>query len=233
MSRKLPGASGKSATSQTLQEQLDLRIEKLIVRNPAVQKVLFSIQKFELAPGSKVLIDGPSGIGKTTFLHVLAGLMLPAEGKIFFGSREMTAMTDSERTRFRRQHIGLVFQRLNLLDQLTTLENVILALPGLESEEIRARNLLSELGLEKVIDRRTAALSLGEQQRAAVARVLLQNPEIILADEPTSSLDDVNATAIAKSLLGLGPAKTVIVVSHDDRLKKHFQKIVHFGELVS
>lgn len=214
-------------------EKFDLRIEDVAVYNPSGKKPLFVIQEFELPIGSKVLIDGPSGIGKSTFLHLIAGLLRPSRGRIHFGQREMTTASERERTRFRREHLGLVFQRLNLLDQLTVLENMILPLPRFESEEVRARQVLAQMGLEKMVDRRSAGLSLGEQQRAAVARVLLQDPEIILADEPTSSLDEVNASLIAKALLATGSQKTVIVVSHDDRLKKHFQQVIHFQELVS
>lgn len=219
--------------SESNTEKFDLRLEELSLHNASAKKPLFTIKNFEIPTGTKILIEGPSGIGKSNFLHLLAGMRTPSAGKILFNQRDMALASESERANFRRDNMGIVFPSSNFIEHISVLENLLLALPRFDAEEVRARNLLSEMGLEKAADKRASTLNIGEQQRAAVARALLQDPKIILADEPTSALDDANCAVIAKALLACGPSKTVVVVSHDERLKKHFQKTVSFGDLIS
>lgn len=161
--------------------------------------------------------------------------MLPTTGAIHVGDHEITKMTDAERARFRRTNIGLIFQKLNLLSHLTVAENVELALsPNLAPAEGRAKRVASALARVKLGDRsgeRTAVLSGGEQQRVAVARVLAQAPELILADEPTSSLDDENAAFVIEALKSAAQGKTLLVVSHDDRLHQAFKDVRTLGDL--
>lgn len=188
---------------------------------------LFKIPHLEIKSGEKLLIKGESGKGKTTFLHMLAGLFLPTLGEVTLGETSLNLLSEDERCLLRRKKIGLIFQKLNLIDHLTARENVYL-LGGDEKEDY-----LSKVGLNNKDNTLVARLSLGEQQRVAIARVLASNFEIILADEPTSSLDSKNAKLVMEKLLEASLDKTLIVVSHDDRIEKFFTRIVDFEEIIS
>ncbi len=159
--------------------------------------------------------------------------MLPSEGDVFFSGRSFSKMSDSERSQIRRKNIGLIFQKLNLLTHLTPTENVSLAVQTLKDDatENLVANALKQVRMDAYAHERTANLSGGEQQRIAVARVLAQNPEIILADEPTSSLDDDNAEFVIDALKTAAKGKTLLVVSHDDRLTKKFTERLSFDQL--
>ncbi len=202
---------------------------------------LFVVPDLKIEPGERVLIQGASGRGKTTLLHLIAGLFLPSEGVVEIGGNRLTTLNDDERCELRRAQFGIVFQKLNLLEHLTASENVELALPkSLPSGKGTGRDEIVAAALKSVkmtdhADDRAATLSLGEQQRVAVARVLAAKPAIILADEPTSSLDDENAEFVMSALLEAaspkqGQARTLVVVSHDARVKKSFQRIINFSE---
>lgn len=186
--------------------------------------------QLDITSGERLLIQGASGRGKTTFLHLLAGLFLPASGVVEIGERRLTTMSDEERCDLRRQKFGIVFQKLNLIEHLTAVENVRLALPRNQDSASVAAQALREVGLEARAYDRAATMSVGEQQRVAVARVLASRPEIILADEPTSSLDDTNSEFVVQSLFKAAEGRTLIVVSHDARVKKSFQRVVNFTE---
>lgn len=190
--------------------------------------LLFHISSLSFKEGEKILIKGASGKGKTTFLHLLAGLFLPDQGTISIGSKAITELTDSERSLFRRQHIGMIFQKLNLLDHLTALENVELGLFEKKSNEKTYRALAS-VGLKNREHDKTAIMSLGEQQRVAIARALVGNYKIVLADEPTSSLDEKNALEVTRLLIESCAQKTLIVVSHDQRIEKFFDRVLDFS----
>jgi putative ABC transport system ATP-binding protein len=179
------------------------------------------------------LLRGASGSGKSSLLHLMAGLMLPTEGTVQVGDRTLNSMNDQERSRLRREHIGLIFQKLNLLSHLTVSENVQLSLLGL-SEAEKAKRVAQALARVKITDlagARASVLSGGEQQRVAVARVLAQSPLMILADEPTSSLDDENAAFVIEALKIAAQGKTLFVASHDDRLTGSFKDIRTLSEL--
>lgn len=169
-------------------------------------------------------MSGPSGKGKTSFLHLLAGLYTPQTGTVQIGDHSLEKLNDSERAKFRRSHFGIVFQKLNLLEHLTPVENILL---DCESEKTASANL-QRVGLSHRVDNLSSQLSLGEQQRVAIARVLSANKSIILADEPTSSLDDANAEQVMQLLLETAQNKTLVVVSHDQRLKKFFDRHLDF-----
>lgn len=173
-------------------------------------------------PGRLTVIVGPSGSGKTTLLHSLAGVIAPAAGSVRYGETRLETMRESARDEWRRRHCGLVFQDFRLIDELDALGNVLLParfaqfrLPGALRD--RARRLLDGFG----VPRRSgpaARLSRGERQRVALARALLLDPPIILADEPTASLDRRNAEAIAAELQRLAGSdgRIVICASHDE-----------------
>lgn len=195
------------------------------------RRPLFAIDDLKIRTGDKVLIKGASGRGKTTFLHLLAGLLLPDQGRIVLGETEISKLDDASRTRFRRAHIGLIFQKLNLIEHLTALENVELSMSR-PANLAKAKDALRLVGLSGREDERTSVLSLGEQQRVAVARVLAGQSEIVFADEPTSSLDEKNAVEVTKLLIDASQAKTLIVVSHDQRIETYFSTIKNFEDLI-
>jgi putative ABC transport system ATP-binding protein len=210
---------------------MGISLKEISVFLPRKEKPLFEIAKLELATGSKTLIRGSSGRGKTTLLHLIAGLFLPPTGEITIGETELHRLHEGERSDFRRRNIGIIFQRLNLLEQLTARENVLLGLPGGANPD-SALTALEKLKVADKAEVLTAKLSLGEQQRVAVARVLAAAPAVILADEPTSSLDAENAELVRKNLFEAAQGKTLVVVSHDERLAKGFDRILEFGEWV-
>lgn len=190
---------------------------------------LFFIPHLEIASGSRVLIQGPSGRGKTTLLHLLAGLLPPTEGSVALNDIELGRLSETELCRLRREKMGIIFQKLNLVAHLTAKENLLLALGGDEGDLAKA---LETVGMHESLSTWSQNLSLGEQQRVAVARVLYQKPQLVLADEPTSSLDDSNSKKVIASLLGLSRDTTVIVVSHDHRIRDDFDTVYDFEKLV-
>jgi cell division transport system ATP-binding protein len=187
----------------------------------ALKDITLSVNK-----GEFVFLTGPSGAGKTTLLRLLFREEEPSAGKIFFDGQDIAALNSRGVARLRRQ-IGLVFQEFKLLPRLTALENVALAaevigLPRKESRE-RARRILTDLGLEKSYHTRPLALSGGEQQRIAIARALINQPALVLADEPTGNLDPDIADEIMHLFVQMRVrGTTLIVASHDLPLIKRF-----------
>lgn len=202
------------------------------VNLPGSGGTLFKLPEFSIESGAKVLIEGESGRGKTTFLHLIAGLFHPAEGTVEVGGHQLNTMNDEERCQFRRDHIGIIFQKLNLVEYLTPLENVLLSLGESARAREKAVTALKSVGLGERVNVRSSVLSLGEQQRVAVARVLAADAGIILADEPTSSLDEKNAANVMDLLFGAAQGKTLLVVSHDHRIERKFNTLVQFSDLV-
>ncbi len=175
-------------------------------------------------PGEVVLLEGPSGSGKTTLLAVAAGLLTPERGRVCVAGRWLACLDAAERRRLRARSIGLVFQHAHLLPGLTAVENValqaMLAEVGADEAMRRAHELLERLDLTAVAGRRPESLSGGEEQRLAVARALIHRPAVVLADEPTASLDTVAGQQVADLLLRLGAAEgaAVLLATHDTRL---------------
>ena len=172
-----------------------------------------------LAPGAFEVLMGPSGSGKSTFLHLAAGLLVPESGTIEIGGHDITAMGDAAAAKFRRRHVGVVFQSFNLVDTLTVAENVVLPLKldHAKPDADRLRTLLAKLGLEGKSDRRPDALSGGERQRIAFARALFAEPDVILADEPTGNLDVAAARGICDLLRRINEEerRAILLVTHD------------------
>ncbi len=185
----------------------------------------------ELAAGEFEALMGPSGSGKSTFLHLAAGLIVPDAGRIEIGGAEVTAMSDSAAARFRRRHVGVVFQDFNLLDSLTVAENIVLPvkLDHGRPDGARLAALLSKLGLEGKEGRRPPELSGGERQRVAVARALFAEPDVILADEPTGNLDVAAARELCALLKSLNADEksAILLVTHDPVVAASATK-VHF-----
>ncbi len=183
-----------------------------------------------LSAGENVSIVGPSGCGKSTLLHLIGTLDEPTSGTVKLCDEDPFAMSEAELARFRNRNIGFVFQDHHLLPQLSVLENVLvpaLAEGSPSNEQIdRAKDLIDRVGLAERIDHRPAELSGGERQRVAAARALIRNPILLLADEPTGSLDRTNAEAIADLLLELQQQENtmLIVVTHSAELAKRMSR---------
>ncbi len=180
----------------------------------------------ESKPGSPMLILGESGSGKTTLLHLLGGLLTPRTGSIEIAGQDISNLSGRRLDRFRGQNIGLVFQRSHFVESLTVKENLELAayLPAANVHANRAMALLQDLGIEHKAGKDTGSLSVGEQQRAAIARAMMNQPDVILADEPTSALDDKHCESVLNMLRHAAEVAgaTLVVVTHDYRLKDQF-----------
>jgi len=177
----------------------------------------------EIAKGDFVAIIGPSGSGKSTLLHLLGGMLSPTQGKVLFGNDSLYDLTSDERSAIRKNRIGFVFQTFNLVPYLTALENVqvplVLAGFGEEGQKRRAEMLLGRVGLADRLDHKPRELSVGEQQRVALARMLANDPVLILADEPTGNLDPETADGIMDFLNELNvEGRTIVMVTHDLRV---------------
>src|SRR5262249_4015256 len=154
---------------------------------------------FTMAAGEQVALQGESGSGKTTLLHLIAGILRADEGCVLIAGQDMSARSESGRDKLRALHIGYVFQTFNLLQGYTALENVLLAMSfGRGTDSQRARRLLERVGLAGRIDYRPGQMSVGQQQRVAVARALANHPSLLLADEPTGNLDRKSAQEALK-----------------------------------
>ena len=184
--------------------------------------------------GAHWAIIGPSGSGKSTFLHILAGLLRPASGRVMVGDQELHVMNERALDRFRGRHIGLVFQALHLVAALTVADNLRLAryFAGLPQDAGRIQDVLARLDIGALAGRYPHQLSQGQAQRVAIARALVNEPLAILADEPTSALDDHNCTDVMALLTGQARASgaSLIVATHDGRVRAHME---HTLELTS
>ena len=185
--------------------------------------------------GEVVLLLGPSGCGKSTLLSAIAGLLTPASGAIIVDGVDVTQLTARELVEHRRSRVGVVVQSFNLIASLTAVENVAarLTMAGVRRRDAdrRARELLTEFGLEHRLGHRPGAMSGGQQQRVAIARALAANPPVILADEPTAHLDHEQAAVVRDTFRRLAtPGRTVVVATHDDRLIDHADRVVRLGE---
>ncbi|AFZ68811.1 ABC transporter ATP-binding protein [Deinococcus peraridilitoris] len=181
-------------------------------------------------PGEVVAVAGPSGSGKSTLLHLIAGLDQPTGGEIHWDGQRIDHLSGEVRAGLRARRLGLVFQHHYLLDDLSVLENV--ALPALVlggDGRARARALLAQVGLAHREQQRPGTLSGGERQRAALARALLTRPALLLADEPTGSLDRANAVAVAELLVRLARSERagVLLVTHDENLAARADRVLH------
>jgi putative ABC transport system ATP-binding protein len=168
-----------------------------------------------LKTGSFTAIMGPSGSGKSTLLHVAGILDMPTRGTFLLKGKETGKLSQKEQAMFRRREIGFVFQRFNLLPQLTALENVML--PMIKQDPSKAREIMDKVGLEGKYSKLPSQLSGGEQQRVAIARALINDPSIILADEPTGELDTKNAGIIMQIIQDLNKKEgvSVVIVTHN------------------
>jgi putative ABC transport system ATP-binding protein len=199
-----------------------IRLEQLRFRYNGGEDVL-RLDAFALEPESNVLVVGPSGCGKTTLLHLIAGLLLPSSGSVVVDGQDLSALSAPARDRFRGRHIGVVLQQFHLLPTLTALQNLLVAqsIAGLSVARESAHAMLSALGVDDRADAYPHQLSVGQQQRVAIARALVNRPKLLLADEPTSNLDDEACASVADLLLTATRehAVSLVIATHDTRLK--------------
>ena len=189
----------------------------------------FSFPDINLAKDENLLIIGSSGIGKTTLLHLLAGLLESNSGSINLYGQDISKLTQHQIDKFRGQNIGIVFQKPHFVNSLTVKENLQLAqYLGNKKDQNRIIDILSSLDILNKENKRPKKLSQGEKQRASIAMAIVNSPKLILADEPTSSLDDENCDRVIKLLKKQASEfkAQLIVITHDNRLKKHFKKSI-------
>ena len=189
----------------------------------------FSFPDINLGKDENLLIIGSSGIGKTTLLHLLAGLLESDSGSINIYGQDISKLTQHQIDKFRGQNIGIVFQKPHFVNSLTVKENLQLAqYLGNKLNQNRIVDILSSLGILEKENKKPKKLSQGEKQRASIAMAIVNSPKLILADEPTSSLDDENCDRVIKLLKKQASEfnAQLIVITHDNRLKKHFKKSI-------
>lgn len=174
----------------------------------------------EVGAGQALLILGESGCGKTTLLYLLAGLLRPAAGEVLVGSSNLASMTPAQGDRFRGQHIGLVYQKPYFIESLTVLDNLLVS-PFSPKKE-KAAEVAQRLDIGGLLHKLPGRLSVGEQQRATIARAVMSQPKLLLADEPTSALDHRNCATVIGLLKEEAAANNaaLVIVTHDDRLKR-------------
>lgn len=232
------GAQGASAAPL-------VAVDSLLFRWPRATEACVRIERFQLDAGERVFMFGPSGSGKSTLLGLLGGVLAPAQGTIRVLGAELTVMDARGRDQFRADHVGFIFQQFNLVPYLPVLDNVLLPCRFSDRRSARAadarglvapaaRRLLAEIGLgPELLARPVTELSIGQQQRVAAARALIGSPELIVADEPTSSLDADTQQAFLDLLLrecGRSGA-TLLFVSHDRRLAGRFDRQVNLPDI--
>ncbi len=198
------------------------------VRHSYGGREVVHVDQWSVAQGEHWLLLGSSGSGKSTLLHVLAGLIKPSHGAVSIAGQNLAELPASEIDRFRGRHIGVVFQRLHLISSLTVQQNVSLAryLASEAPDATRTQDLLASLRLTECASRRPEALSFGQAQRAAIARAVINKPRLILADEPTSNLDDASAGIAVELLLEQANlcGATLVIATHDRRIRKRFER---------
>jgi putative ABC transport system ATP-binding protein len=200
------------------------------VEVPALREVNLTVR-----PGEFVAIMGPSGCGKSTLLHLLGGLLQPTSGHVIIDGTDMSELSDAERTTVRRDKIGYVFQRFNLLPTLTAKANIALA------KRIRGNGKTSSNGSDEIVEMlglsekmhfRPSELSGGEQQRVAIARAVVNHPAIVLADEPTGSLDSANARTVLSILQDVNErlGQTIVMITHDAEAASMASRVVEMRD---
>ena len=219
-------------------EKAVISLQSLQFTYPGSVRPTLDIPSLEIAAGEKVFLFGPSGCGKTTLLEVMSGVLVPQEGRVEVAGTDLMSLSPSQRDQWRAEKMGYVFQRFNLLPYLSVRENIELPLQirglGVGEEAHRfLMHLVEQLGLQEILGNPVQKLSVGQQQRVAVARALLGKPQILFADEPTSSLDYDNRERFLQVLFKLSQevGTTVLFVSHDRSLESLFDRCLSFKEL--
>jgi putative ABC transport system ATP-binding protein len=211
------------------------KVKKSFVQPSGDRLHILDVPQFEVGRGEQIALIGPSGCGKTTLLHIIAAIRRADAGSIEVAGLDVTRLPEAGCDRFRAENVGYVFQTFNLLPAFTALENVTLGMrfarrnrdPG------RARQLLDRVGLAHRMTHKPAAMSVGEQQRVAVARALANRPQLLLADEPTANVDPANKKLIVDLLMETCREEgiTLLIVTHDVAVSERFDRIDHLQEI--
>jgi putative ABC transport system ATP-binding protein len=195
---------------------------------------VIDVPEFSLAEKAPIALSGESGLGKTTFLHLIAGILKPDAGTIKLAEREITALAEPARDRWRALTLGYIFQTFNLLPAFTCLENVLLGMSfGPGADRARAQALLKRVGLGDRLEHYPRQLSTGQQQRVAVARALANRPRLVLADEPTGNLDQANAREALKLIRETCAENSaaLLLVSHDREVLAQFETVIELAKI--
>jgi len=197
---------------------------------PALRGVDLSVEK-----GEFLSIVGPSGSGKSTLFHIIGGLTPPTGGEVHVDGQNLAAMTDAARTKLRKRTVGFVFQKFNLLPNLTARDNIGVArhIAGVgHQQDAQFEEVLRLLGIEKRLDHKPNALSGGEQQRVAIARAIVKGPAILLADEPTGNLDTENSKAVLEVLRNLNQrlGQTILMITHNPEAAAYGHHTIHMRD---
>ena len=223
-------------TDRTNQTVLELRdLHKSYREADGNTLDVIHIGRFDLAVGEQAALVGASGSGKSTLLNLVAGIVLPDGGEVSVNGTDITRLDEAERDRFRADNIGYVFQSFNLLQGFTALENVLLGQMFAEREQDpdRAVGLLETVGLGKRLQHKPRAMSVGEQQRVAIARALVNEPLLVLADEPTGNLGANNGAVVLELLQRICAEnnRTLLLVTHDPKVREQFKKVIRLEDL--
>ncbi|MCS7161741.1 MAG: ABC transporter ATP-binding protein [Bacteroidia bacterium] len=219
-----------------------IRLERVSKFYPLGDRGVWALREvsFTIETGELVAIIGPSGSGKSTLMHILGCLDRPTEGRYYLQGREVTGLSEAELARVRNRLIGFVFQSFHLLPRYTALENVALPLVyagvGRRERLRRAKAMLEAVGLGERLHHRPNELSGGQRQRVAIARALVNNPALLLADEPTGNLDSATSEEILQLFLHLhGQGHTVVIVTHEPTIaqRMHRQLVLRDGQIVA
>jgi putative ABC transport system ATP-binding protein len=188
----------------------------------------------DIPPGEFLSVMGPSGCGKSTLLHVIGGLASPTRGRVLLDGNDLSALSDAERTRLRRHKVGFVFQRFNLLPTLSARDNIALAqhIHGDGFDPHRFEVVTSMLGLSGRLTHKPSELSGGEQQRVAIARAIINEPKIVLADEPTGNLDSKSSDNVLAMLRQLNQdlGQTIVMITHNPDAAAYGHRVIHMRD---
>ena len=210
-------------------------VKKAYIEPSGERLPILDVPELNLDPGEQVVIRGRSGCGKTTLLHAIAGLTTVDSGKIEVNGVDVTRLAEARRDRFRARHIGYVFQTFNLLPAFTALENVLLGMTftGQRASRERASELLGRVGLGHRMGHKPSALSVGEQQRVAVARALANKPVLLLADEPTANVDPGHQQQVVDLIREACRQEnvTLLLVTHAPEVARQFDRVVELEEI--
>ena len=207
-----------------------IRTENLVKRFDGDTFIRYKDLAFE--EGRSYVLLGASGCGKSTLLNMLAGVITPSEGRVYFDDREVSSLPQREKDRLRIEKIGYIFQDFKLMEEMTAEDNInVLKLEGVKTD--RMDEVLDALGILAKKKKKVSRLSGGERQRVAIARAFVKAPEIILADEPTGNLNYEIGRSVVEQMLAIAQGKTLIAVTHDDRLATLFDCVIDMNAIAS
>jgi len=195
-------------------------------------ELVIKYKDYKFEDNKKYILLGASGCGKSTLLNMISGIISPTRGQIFIDGKEATAESQHEKDNFRIKNIGYIFQDFKLIDEMSVMDNIdVLRIEGIDTSS--APDLLKKLSMYSKRNKKIKELSGGEKQRVAIVRALVKRPDIILGDEPTGNLNFSIGEAVIKELVEVSQGKTLIVVSHDERLAKYFDVVINMNEMTS